>query len=298
MFKKLLIFSVMIISSINLFSQDFLNYTPKSKYDAAINHAKDQGLTDPILVGIATTAGDVGDIPISLQYNHETGNANVWVFNFAENGDPTQTVAFAMLDLFVTTTAFPISDEQLADLPPLPSTEINVDWMDSDEYAGYLMQNETAKQFFELPDSEITINYVALGVNEDNSNINMGDTYWIINANSDEGEGPVLNCWTHAETGETFCDMFMHVNEIVTDHGLSIYPNPANYSINIPLPNNSQLINEIKLIDNLGNRYIYDGISPNSNVLQFDVSSFAPGSYMLQLIYDKTVYIYPLMINR
>jgi len=170
--------------------------------------------------------------------------------------------------------------------------------MDSDEYAGYLMQNETAKEFFELPDSDININYVALGVNEDNSDITMGDTYWIINANSDEGEGPVLNCWTHAETGETICDMFMNVNEIVTDHGLNIFPNPANNMINIPLPNESQLLNELKIIDNLGNYFVFDNINSNSNSLQFDVSNFAQGSYMLQLIYDKSVYIYPLMINR
>lgn len=71
------------------------------------------------------------------------------------------------------------------------------------------------------------------------------------------------------------------------DNVFEIYPNPTNETLKIS--NNQQIINSIKIIDNLGN--IHFNSAPNSNELNININELNTGNYFLIINFEGKVVV-------
>lgn len=298
MLKRNLLILLALVFITPTFGQNFLTYRPKIHVETARQYASENGIEDPLLIGVGTIVGPVEGLPIELTFSVNSGLATAWVYYFKSSVTSQNKMAVALFNIMVNMLPYDVTNVSLENFPNLPENEIIVDWMDTDEFCNNLLKNLTAKEFFEIPGSKVNIQYVALGINNEYDLAPKGETYWIINANSEEGEGPNLTCFTNAVTGETICAILNSIFEIESNHGLVAYPNPANSYTSIPLPENTSNINKIEAINSLGEIFSIDILSFSGDTIEINTEKLSNSTYMITVETANKIFVYPLIIQR
>lgn len=65
---------------------------------------------------------------------------------------------------------------------------------------------------------------------------------------------------------------------------LRIYPNPAKEILTIVLPANNENKSSLEIFNILGNKVLNRNINPTNGSISLDVSSLAPGVYIIKII--------------
>lgn len=297
MINRILPLLLALIITTGAFSQDVRDYRPKEHEAIARAAAVQNGIENPILIGVGTITGAVEGLPVKLSYSPTTGLASIWTYYYKDANDENMKSAIALVNVIVNFIPYPLTAEQIASLPPIPTTEISGDWMNTDVFAENLMKNPVASEFFTIASSKINIEYVALGANETNNNLQIGSPYWLIKANSEENSGANLTCFTHAISGETFCDVINSVKEISIRDNLFAYPNPASEFITIPLEEINSF-SKIYAFNQLGEKFDFSAQNLSGNEVTLNISELIPASYMIAVETDKQIFIYPVIIQR
>jgi len=107
-----------------------------------------------------------------------------------------------------------------------------------------------------------------------------------------------VNGCTSISTKEIEVTICQAIEGLEENIRITLYPNPAMYYLTITISNTEDM-EWIEIFDMLGNKIISDKMNGNSQTeLFFDISEIPSGSYLIQIIGNKSVYTEPFIISR
>jgi len=107
-----------------------------------------------------------------------------------------------------------------------------------------------------------------------------------------------VNGCTSISTKEIEVTICQAIEGLEENIRITLYPNPAMYYLTITISNTEDM-EWIEIFDMLGNKIISDKMNGNSQTeLFFDISEIPSGSYLIQIIGNKSVYSEPFIISR
>ncbi len=112
--------------------------------------------------------------------------------------------------------------------------------------------------------------------------------YWKVIASNGSIDSPWSAVWTFTtESGDNIINL--------SNYNISIYPNPANTSLEIEFHNDLIKLINISLID-MDGKIVWIENNVSQNLLQIDVSSMSTGKYTLKIYNSDEILTYPIVI--
>jgi hypothetical protein len=176
-------------------------FTAKDGYSAALTKAEGS-LTSPELLLIMTGSADQGQIPISPDFDFETGEAMLWIYVFQES-DQSAFRAYVVVKIPVIgfqATEIPF-DQIVPMLPVQPKGKVpNDDWVDSDEMMEEFLTESNVQEY--LADGNVPEIYFIGLFNIAENPLLPNDTYWAMTLMDNNLP---LTCALNAYTKEVSC---------------------------------------------------------------------------------------------
>lgn len=177
-------------------------FTAKDGYSSALSKVQ-VSLTNPELLLVVTGSADQGQLPISPDFDFETGEAMLWIYAFQES-DQSAFSAYAVVKVpIIGFQATEIPFEQILPMIPIqPKGKIqSSDWVDSDEMMGIFRTESKVQEY--LDGGNVPEAYIISMFNvAENPILPNNKTYWVLSIMDD----PLpLTCAMDAITKEVWC---------------------------------------------------------------------------------------------
>ncbi len=303
MINKITFFlAVLLLFSYKAEAQLLTEFTAKDGFSAAKGHA--EGIADDLdFLAIGTTTGsfDTGNPilgEITLKYELGTGKATVWSYVFRNKANE-EFIYIGVVKIAFGGGFMPmeLSQEQLGDFSDvIPAGAVTGEWKGSADFAAALKNNERFNSFVSNHTNAAT-NFVALG--QDPEDPTDENPYWIINMN--EGKD-FLVCLMNAYTGETGCESLLSsVDEnLFSENGLSVYPNPVRRKAYIKIPYQIQKPNAYFALCDMQGNEIISLINPSgaAEITFLDAAELSNGTYLVCYFTPEKRYSAKVIINR
>ncbi len=240
---------LMLVFAFNLLNAQLnKDFKPKEAITFATDEAK-KIYPNVKLRAIATLVTKVNSF--DLKFNSSTGEATIWAYVFEDTSRPDSTTVVPLLKSILNTYTNLSSLISVAQFKSfIPKTSISsTDFIDSDEMLT-IMKGGAKYQEFMASNPSATISYIAMGNNDNFTQLKLNEPYWTVNyiANNDN-----FICATHAITKETNCFSIATSVESNENSNISLSPNPASDKVVINLNGfNSDDIIDSKIIDSKG----------------------------------------------
>jgi hypothetical protein len=176
-------------------------FTAKDGFSAALSKAE-SSLTSPELLLIMTGSADQGQIPISPDFDFETGEAMLWIYVFQE-ADQSAFRAYVVVKIpVIGFQATEIPFDQIAPMLPVqPKGKVpNDDWVDSDEMLDAFLTESKVQDY--LADGNVPEVYFIGLFNIAENPLLPNDTYWAMTLMDNNLP---LTCALNAYTKEVSC---------------------------------------------------------------------------------------------
>ena len=282
------IFFVILISSTTLFSQQaFKTFLPKDGLPTAINQAKTEGLTNPLLVFLLTTSQRFEQMPPMFQPTVEikTGKASMWMYQFRDKDIDTLSkmilvtkVSLLGFDQYMPI-VFPI--DIAGEILPGEANPIEGNWFQSDSVFASIRRDQVYINFAKNNPNHFVL-FSALGMNEDAPEMEPNTPYWLTHIAPDTTQSSIespMTCITNALTNQTTCVYFNSVGE--NSDIVNVYPNPSNGEIFITLDKQSSYPLSISIINLNGIEVKNYIVNPTNEVIPVKIYDLPPGEYLL-----------------
>ena len=278
---------------------DIIGFTAKQAYPSAKQRAVDDGLVNPEALMVITMKTGIESIPISNKFDFEKGTANYWIYHFREKDNPGKMSAYvAWNDKISGYTMQQMDVSMVMDLMPVsPIAPLKSEnWPDSDYMVNIFNQHDYFNIYMdEHPDPWSYI--IGIFVSEDNPQLEPLQAYWAVVIVDDEITHDSLACVMNIDNDEITCGtLFSSVDDVTLDN-ISLYPNPANESILINLPESDFHSTSIILYDIIGNVAISNNDISDYSV-RLDVSKLSAGVYILKVNTGAKTFVRKVIIER
>jgi hypothetical protein len=296
---------VLFLYSTISYSQSPIKSTAKNLLSTAVSQAKTDGLPNPLPISIGTMTGVLTGVPLigslTLEFDLSTGKASAWAIAMYDKSLDSIKIYGVLEFPILGKIAMNLGADQVgAFMQYIVKEEITGNWKDSDEMMQIVGNNSIYKTFKSQYPNHI-LKIVGLGVNTQNTFIEIGKPYWAAQF-IDESTNTILACWIQALTGDCSCTDITSVYEkIITKANLEIFPNPSADIINITIPEELTYQDGIiEVMDITGSKIKETAFSQlnTGSVIPVKLSECSNGLYFIKLVSNGKIYSSPLIISR
>ncbi len=105
------------------------------------------------------------------------------------------------------------------------------------------------------------------------------------------------NSCINSDTTTITVEICTDVNNIITDFGIIIYPNPSTGQFTIEKPNNLNKKVQVRLLDATSKLILEKVIPIGNQKVEMDIRNYSKGIYYLQLIVDDEIFVKQILKN-
>lgn len=278
-----------------------LQFYKASEGLATATAAAESRLENPVLTSIAVTIGLSFEVPVvgevSITFDEETGESNIFAYVFCDENNRSQTALIPVVNVpflgFQDATEFigeeiEVSPEDMRDL--VGEFNLSETWIDSDEFI-LGMKNSQEHQDFVSQYSNSELALVVLANDEEPTSEFYGNTFWVVRYTDIETDETAFICGMDALSKDIYCqeDFPGSVINLTTENS-EIAPNPAISYTTIKL-DNIKNINDVILVDIYGNEINTNFSLQSSNEIFLNTSNLNLGTYFVKIVSNDRTYL-------
>jgi hypothetical protein len=261
-------------------AQLFVDSKASDCFPSAKSYATTNGYTNPELVAIGSTAGDLdaNGIKISAKIDIKTGKCTFWLFILKSDAKKDSACYVGVLKTALGTYfTVPVPADKVQQFQvDLTTSLAGINWLDSDKlYAG--ISKDAGFIAFAKANADATCNLLGLG-----SVPKLAGSFWMINIIATGGS---INCIMDAVSGEVYCvETTTGVNDNITSQ-ISVFPNPTADMVSIYLPTENQSADSKMVLTDYTGKFIMDLNAPKygeTNFTAFRTSDLTNGVYFVR----------------
>lgn len=237
-------------------------------------------------VSVAST-NSIPNVTLDIAFNLDNGQGKIWVYVFKDKDGNVELVpvlkAPFLGEVNAATLMPSVKDQLAAFMEFIPNEAIGEgEWMDSDQMVTKLNASaEFTAMKTAMPNA--ALNYITLGLNEINPQLNQNEAYWSVIF---QGEEEAFSCAVHAVAGDVTCFQISSVeSELSNVNMFDVMPNPVVNSANLKLNDEYDYMNAKVSVYNLaGTKFFSETLNNGAdNTAQIDMSMLPKGVYLLIL---------------
>lgn len=105
------------------------------------------------------------------------------------------------------------------------------------------------------------------------------------------------NSCTNSDTTIVTVEICTSIDNVSTDYGIIIYPNPSTGQFTIEKPNDLNKTVQVKLLDATSKLILENVIQIGNQKIEIDIRNYSKGIYYLQLIVDDKIFVKQILKN-
>ncbi|MBM2813636.1 MAG: C-terminal target protein [Ignavibacteria bacterium] len=238
-------------------------------------------ISNPQLIFVGTMKGVLQGLPVTISFDIDNGNANVWIYIFRSNTNPdsTQTIMVLKIVLF-NASQFPGNFDLFKQFGIDKNTNLEpFTWIDSDKPGAEVKKNSKYTTFVAAHPNYDQM-FFGLFQNSYRPELIKGQPYWGISV---VDKNLAQNCAVHAVNKTVSClDVTGVEDEFHNVKIPTLYPNPASgiMTLELPIESMNKPLNA-SIYNYVGNKVteiMIENVTTNLNV-----EKLSPGCYYLKI---------------
>lgn len=282
----LIAFATILLTNITFSQQAFKTFLPKDGLPTAINHAKTQGINNPILIFLVTTSQKFEGMPPMFQPTVElnSGKASLWMYQLRDKEIDTLTtmVLITKVSLLGFDQYMPIAlPVDPGDFLPELVKPIEGNWLQSDSAFASIRRDQVYKEFAKNNPNHFVL-FSVLGINDQTPEYDPNTPYWYTLISADTTESSMefpMTCITNAITNETVCIHFNSVSD--NSDKITVFPNPSDGKIFVKLDKQYSYPLSISIINLNGIEVKNYTIDYSGSPIPLKITDLPPGEYLI-----------------